>query len=485
MQNSITNKHPDGVYAVFFLQMFAMVGFMMLFALLTLYCTHVLHMPEQRAYDISDAFNAQVFAVSVLGGYLASKFLGYRYAFILSAIFAILGLSLILTINMTAFYLGLGMYTLAMGIQVPALNVLLSMLYDKGDERRDSGFILAYVGMNVGGFLASLFSGPISVKYGYHAAFFVGLVFAILLLINFLLFQYKFKPHKVDQLTREHAQAISMGKKIIGTVIALLFVPAIAALMDHPKWNNSILITVGIVCILATLMIAHKYEGVVRKKIHIFLLLCFISLFFWSLYLLGPTVLPIFTDRNVDRHFLTYLIPTASFSSLNPFFIITIGPLLSLLWMRLSRRNLNLTPAAKIAIGLVLMGAGYVALALGIHFHNPLGYVLAIWLVFSYFLQTVGELFIGPIGYAMIGALVPYEQEGFMQGIWQLFMGISGVWTDYLAKLTHRTVGENVSNPLLTNHDFSFTFILCGSITAIVGIATWFLAKRLKNLITA
>ena len=481
--NTTTSKHPSGVYTVFFLQMFSMVGFSMLFSLLTLYATHVLHMTDQRAYDISDAFNAQVFAVSVLGGFLASKFLGYRYAFILSAVLAIFGLTLILSTNTTAFYSGLGMYVLATGIQVPALNVLLSMLYEKGDARRDSGFILSYVGMNIGSFFASLLSGPLSEKYGYHTAFFVGLVFAVFTLINYLLHQYKFKPAKIDQLTRHHAAAISRPMKILGTIVTLLFIPIIALLMDFPQWNNTILISLGIVATLATLYFSKRYEAAVRRKILVFLLLCYVSLFFWALYLLVPTVLPLFTERNVDRHLLSWMIPTASFSSLNPFFIITIGPLLSLLWLRLQKKNIAMTPPGKFAIALLLMGAGYASLSLAIHFHNPLGLILAIWMVVSYFLQTVGELFIGPIGYAMVGALVPFELEGFMQGVWQLFTGISGVFTAYLASLTHRTTGQNVTNPLLTNHDFSYTFLLCGSITMCVGLLLALFVPRLRKII--
>lgn len=479
------NKYPEGVLTVFFLQMFSMVGFSMLFSLLTLYSTHVLHFATQRAYDISDAFNTQVFAVSVLGGYLASKFLGYRHAFVVSAVLAIIGLALILTTNPIAFYIGLGTYTLAQGIQVPSLNVLLSMLYAKDDKRRDAGFILAYVGMNIGAFFASLFAGPISVKYGYHAAFFVGLVFAIIMLINYLLHQYKFKPVKLDQLTRAHADAISTTRKIIGTGIAVLFIPLIALLMDFPKSNNYVLISLGVLCTISVFVMARKYTADVRKKIYMFLALCFVALFFFSLYLLSPTVLPIFLEQNVNRHFFSYTIPAASFLSLNPFFIITCGPLLSILWMRLSRRHISVTPPEKFSIGLMLMGAGFMVLSLGIYFHNPVGLIAGLWIVLSYLLQTVAELFISPIGYAMIGSLVPFELEGYMQGVWQLFTGIAGVWTDYLATLTHRTVAETVTNPLLTNHDFSSTFLLCGGITLVAGIITGFAAPKLKKYITA
>jgi len=333
--------------------------------------------------------------------------------------------------------------------------------------------------MNVGSFLASIFSGPISDKYGYWAAFFVGLVFAVLTLINYLLYQYKFKPVIIDKLTREHAASISARSKWFGFLITLLFIPLISALMDHPAWNNTILIALGILGTVIVLMVAIKQPPNVRNKLLVFLILSIIAMAFWALYLLAPTVLPLFTERNIDRNLFSFVIPTASYSSLNPFFIITLGPILSIIWLRLSKKNITMSTPAKFAVGLILMGAGYLLLALGIRFHNPLGLIAMIWLVGSYFLQTVGELFVGPIGYSMVGTLVPKEQEGLMMGIWQLFTGVAGVFTDYLSTLTG---GDNsVTNPLLTNPDYSHTFLLCGGITVVIGLFTLILAPHLNR----
>lgn len=477
----LTSGYPDGVFAMFFMQMFSMVGFMMLFALLTLYCTHVLHFTDQRAYDVSDTFNDQIFAVSILGGYVANRFLGYRYAFILSGILAIIGLGLLLTTNTTAFYVGLGMYVLSQGIMVPSMYVLLGMLYSDNDPMRDSGFIIAYIGMNVGGFFASLLSGPISEKFGYHTAFFVGLFFAVLTLVNYLMYQYKFKPAKVDRITRDHANRISTGSKLTGFFIVLIFIPIISELMNHPAWNNITLILLGILSIIIVMAIACRQKPAIRKKMIVFLILSIISMGFWALYLLAPTVLPLFTERNINRQIFSWIIPTASYSSLDPFFIITVGPILSYLWIRLSKKNITMSTPAKFSAGMILMGSGYLILALGIVFHQPTGLIAMIWIIASYFLQTMGELFVGPIGFSMVGNYVPSEHIGLMMGIWQLFTGIAGVFTDYLSKLIN-TGDEKVTNPLITNHAYTHTFILCGSITLIVGLITLLLTPWLNKL---
>lgn len=477
----VSTGHPEGVYAMFFLQMFSMVGFAMLYSLLTLYCTHVMHFPDQKAYDISDTFNDQVFATSILGGYIANKFLGYRFAFIVSAVFGILGLALLLSTNNIAFYYGLGMYVISQGLMVPAMYVLLGMLYDDNDPRRDSGFIISYIGMNVGSFFAMFFAGPISEKFGYWVAFFIGLFFALLTLINFLMFQYKFKPAKIDRLTSDHADKISAFSKWIGLIITIIFVPIIAELMAHPNWNNMTLIVLGIIGIIMVLYIAYKLEPQSRNKMLVFLILSIIGMAFWALYLLAPTVLPLFTERNIDRHLFSWLIPTASFSSLNPFFIITLGPILSYFWLRLSRKNIVMSTPGKFSVGLVLMGGGYLILSLGVYFHQPLGFIAMFWIIASYFLQTTGELFVGPIGYSMVGNFVPREHIGTMMGVWQLFTGVAGVFTDYLSKLIN-TGGDKVTNPLVTNPSYSHTFSLCGGITLVIGILTFIVTPALKRM---
>lgn len=477
----ISTGHPEGVYAMFFMQMFSMVGFSMLFSLLTLYCTHVLHFPDQRAYDISDTFNDQVFATSILGGYIANKFLGYRFAFIISGVLGILGLALLLTTNVTAFYLGLGMYVLSQGLMVPAMYVLLGMLYEDNDPRRDAGFIISYIGMNVGSFFASLFSGPISEKYGYWAAFFVGLFFAVLTLINFLMYQYKFKPEKIDRMTRDHADKISLQSKMIGLIVTILCIPVISELMNHPNWNNLSLIVLGILGIIIVQYISAKQEKPVRNKMWVFLILSIIGMAFWALYLLVPTVLPLFTERNVNRHVFDWIIPTASYSSLNPFFIITLGPILSYIWLRLCRKNIVMSTPKKFSVGIMLMGLGYLILSVAIYFHQPLGLIASAWMVASYFLQTSGELFVGPIGYSMVGNFVPREHIGTMMGIWQLFTGVAGVFTDYLSKLIN-TGGDKVTDPLVTNPAYSHTFTLCGGITLVIGILTFIVTPALKRM---
>jgi len=466
-----------------FIQMFSMVSFAMLFSLLTLYCIHVLHFPDQKAYDISDAFNAQVFAMAVLGGYISNRFLGYHSAFIFSGILMSFSLILLLSTNTIAFYYGLAIYILAQGIMFPSIFVLLGMLYQNDHAGRDSGFIVSYIGMNIGSFTASIFAGPISENYGYWVAFFIGFIFSVITLINYILHQYQFKPKVLTALTKAHANSISRGEQLFGMLIIFIAIPFLAKLIQFPHWNNLALTLLGLFCLLLMIkiMLAQK-DKQIRNRLFIFICLNIFSLAFWALYLLTPTIMPLFTERNIDRHVLGHLIPTASFIAANPLFVMLLGPCFSIMWLRLAKRGINLSTATKFSIGFLLMAAGYLILAVGTFLPNLQGSIPWPWLIASYALQTAGELFVAPIGLAMVGVLAPRKYEGLMMGIWQLSTGVAGVFTDYLSKLVNFSSTTSLT-PQATNLHYAHLFLLCGILMTVVGLITVCLLPFLNRLL--
>ena len=466
MPTIIKAKYPQGVLAIFFMQMFSMVGFSILFAILTLYCIHVLHFSNQKAFNVTEAFNAQVFALSVLGGYLGNRLLGYRLVFIISAILAVIGY-IFLSTNLHLFYYGLSLFALSQGLMVPSIFVLLGTLYKPNDIRRDSGFILAYIGMNIGSLFASIISGYVSQNYGYHLVLIIGLVFCCFTFISYGIFSYKIKKHIID--SPNFHLAIKPHFKVYGIFLILIFIPVITVLLKYAFWNNIILISLAIIIFLYLIITAFNQQKDTRKKVLLFLLLSVLSILFWALYLLAPTVLPLFTEQNVNRNIFSTIIPAASFSSLNPFFIIILGPLTGWLWFKLGNAGKKITTVQKFSFGLLLMGMGYLILGTGILNQNSFGYIFCGWIVISYFLQTLGELCVGPIGYAMIGDLAPANQEGIMMGVWQLMSGIAGVLTNYLSHFLGKI---NSSSPLITNHLYLSTFLTCGSIVIVVGLLT-------------
>ena len=182
-------KHPKGVFPLFFLQLLGMIGFSMIYSLIVLYATHKLGFTDNSAYTICAAFNALAFATSVPGGYLAEKYLGFNYATMLSIIIGSLGLFLIAIPSIITLYIGLGFFIMGTGMIIPCLYVLLGGLYKKNDNHRENGFLLSYIGMNAGSFLASAISGSVAQSVGYPIAFLIGAATTLLMIPIFLSYQ--------------------------------------------------------------------------------------------------------------------------------------------------------------------------------------------------------------------------------------------------------------------------------------------------------
>jgi proton-dependent oligopeptide transporter, POT family len=476
---AVERRYPQGVFSMFFLQLFSMIGFSMVFALLVLYVTYRLHFDVHHAFALSATFNALVFAFAVFGGYLGERFLGYRYAVWLSIILATIGMLILAIPRVDAVYWGLAIFIVATGIMTPCLFVLLGRLYHAKDPRRDSGFTIAYIGMNVGSFSASIASGYLT-RYGsYSGAFLIGAFFTFVLLIVFLLYRKDFKHSgEVMAFVKTRPDAIKRSR-MMGVCLVAISLPITAFLVRFASISNLILLVVGVMAVGLVIYLAMQESKQYRSKLFVYLMLTVISVAFWALYSLTPSAIIMFVHNNVDRHLFGYAIPTASYSALNPLFIIIFGPLISFLWMYLNYHNRGISTPAKFAIGVFLMGGGFLILAVGIGATGSHGLLSSWWIVLSYLLQTLGELCVGPIGFAMVGELVPARLEGLMMGIWQLAAGVAGALTEFMANYT--TSPKGIA-PAVTNPIYAHAFLLFGSITIGVAVINVLLVPYLKKL---
>jgi len=471
-------KFPPGVFVIFSLLLLVMVGFSVVFTLLVLYCTRRLGMSDDHAYALSAAFNALVFSLSVPGGYLGGRYLGYRFAVMVSLVLAIIGLFIMAIPTVVALYWGLAIFTVSNAIVMPCLFVLLGRLYHTSDVRREAGFTVAYIGMNLGSFFAAACSGVIANNLGYGAAYLVGGMAAVVCLVLFLVYRKDFRPRKKDnQLTKLRPDAIRRHRRA-GFLWILVSLPITAILLHFADFCTVSLIVLGIFCVFFVLRLAFKESKQYRNKLIVFLVLNIVSVMFWALYTLAPSALTIFISHNVDRHLFGFEIPAATYYSLNPLFIVLIGPLLGMLWLYLNKHGKRISTPIKFSISLFLMGAGYLILVPAIGAHNAAGYVAMGWIVLSFFLQATGELFIGPVGYAMVGELVPPRLEGVMMGVWQLAAGVAASVAGYLAQYT--TTPTHAVNPLLTNTTYSHAFGTFGWVSVYVGGFTVLFAIYLR-----
>jgi POT family proton-dependent oligopeptide transporter len=481
IKDTMDVKYPRGVFIMFFVQLLSMIGFSFVMYLLVLYCTHSLHLDDQHAYALTGAYVALMYATHIIGGHIGERYFGYKRSVVSGVTIAAFGLFLLYIKSYILLIFGLAIFIVGSGLFIPCSFVLLGRIYPTGSFFRETGFMISYIGMNVGSFFACALAGPLQKYFDFNMVFLIGGICQLLLLFYFLTYRYVFNESAPDSISAR-SYIKTKSNTIIGWLWNVVTVVLVTILLLYPSFCNILLIFVGVLSAAFIIACASKERGIVKRNLYAFLILVSISLCFWSLYMLSGSALMLFSDRNIDRNILGYVIPTASLSALNPFFIMAIGPLLGIFWPFIHRVfGIEISIPRKFSFGLIFMGIGFLVLVFGIRHANSLGLISLSWLIYSYFFQTIGELLVGPVGFSMVGSLVPERMEGVMMGIWELASGLAGILSAYLAQKTYFKNGQDL---LSTNIDYSHQFLLYGSIIIIIGIIVTIFSPLIKKLTT-
>jgi POT family proton-dependent oligopeptide transporter len=459
---------PKGAGALFFIQMFSTLAFSVLYSTLVLYTTNGLKLSDSVATSITASFVAFNYALHLLGGYIGGRFLSYRSLFCIGMLLQMFGCIFISMPTETALYWGLATFLTGAGLNVTCINCLLTQLFTPNDKRREAAFLWNYSGMNVGFFVGFSISGYFQLTNGYHELF---LLSSLGNLTAFLLTLFKWKSlsdinTSFSELSAKKQSSASM--KGLCMIVSLLL--GLRLLLEHAHFSNSLIMAVGITMgfVMAYLAIKqpHKEDG---NKLWAYIILALTSLVFWTLYQLAPMGLTLFIERNVDRHFLGLLIAPQWVQNINTIVIIIGGPLLSVIFTQLRERGVRLTIPIQFSMALLMIGTSFAILPLGIHYADPAGLTHFNWILVSYILQSAGELFISPIGYAMVGQLAPRRLQGLMMGTWMMITGVAATLSAYFSKMALGSMGS--TDPLITNVSFSHTFGLLGWSSIAMGVA--------------
>lgn len=458
---------PHGAGALFLIQIFATLGFSVLYSTLILYATRGLHMSDLLATSITGSFVALNYFLHLLGGYVGGRFLSYRSLFIIGMFLQVIGCVLI-SFPTTEFLLwGLSSFLAGSGLNVTCINCMVTQLFEPDDKRRESAFLWNYSGMNIGFFIGFSISGYLELQNAYRELF---LLSGLGNLIAFFICLYNWNTLK-DRHTTFIEKTIAQQSKIRWTgfliVLALFF--SLRVLLKHTEFCNQFIIIIGISMLALIVALALRQEGKMeRNKMWGFIVLALASVIFWTLYQLAPMGLNLFIERNVDRHFLGLLIAPQWVQNINTIVIIIGGPLLSFLFNHLRERGFNISIPFQFSVALLLIGTALALLPVGISMANAQGYTNFNWILISYILISSGELFISPIGYAMVGQLAPLPLRGLMMGMWMMIIGVSAILSDHFSKIA---LGHTDStNPLLTNISYSHTFGLLGCSAIAAGL---------------
>tara|TARA_B110000967_G_scaffold774_1_gene757 strand:+ start:7192 stop:8535 length:1344 start_codon:yes stop_codon:yes gene_type:complete len=376
---------PIGLYVLFFTEMWERFSYYGMRAILVLYLVQSTTEPNAglgwsngEALELYGWYTMLVYVASIPGGWIADRVLGQKKAVIWGAVLLVFGHSILAIEQLWAFYTGLGLIIAGVGMLKPNISTMVGGLYKEGDIRRDKGFTIFYIGINVGAFLSSLVVGYVGEIYGWHYGFGLAGICMFLGLFQFIIGQ----------------------KHLLGVGDFLGNNQETQAVMKNPLT---------------------KIE---KDKIAVLILSFLMVIVFFGAFEQAGGLMNLYTKEKTNRILMGWEIPASWFQSLNAFFIITLGTLTAGFWATRKRKGKEASSLFKMIVGLVIMGLGFLFMtAAALEFESH-GSSAMYWLVFAYLFHTLGELSLSPVALSFVTKLAPAKYASLMMGLYFATTGI-------------------------------------------------------------
>lgn len=496
--------HPKGLYVCFLTEMWERFSFYGMKYLLLLYLTKYHLFSDGEGLDVLGSYAGLVYAMPVIGGVLADRYLGMRKSVIFGGIllcFGHLGMAweghaayldngvrIQDSQALQVFYFSIALIIVGVGFLKPNISTIVGKLYEKGDPRRDAGFTIFYMGINLGSFIATILCGYLGETYGWKYGFGLAGIGMVLGLIIFIFGQKYLEGHAEPSNPELLKQPIFAGinREYLIYICSILSLFFIWTLMKNIHVVEITLNSMAVVALLAIMFyIFFKCNPLERRQMSVLMVLIIFSVIFWALFEQSAASMTLFADRAMDRTMGGIEFTAAQFGSLNALFIIFLAPLFSYIWVQLAKRNMEPSTPVKFSLGIMQAGLGFGALVLGASFSDG-GKVAAIWLVLAYLLHTMGELCLSPIGLSAVTKLSVQKIVSFMMGTWFLATAYAEFVAAQLSKLAsiESTDGQtfNVAEAVTTYSDFFETMLYIGvGFGMLLLILSPFLTKAMKE----
>lgn len=483
--SSVTDRgffgHPRGLSTLFFTEMWERFSYYGMRAILTLYMTKSiveggLGFDEKYASVIYATYVSSVWYLPLVGGWLADRILGARRAVLIGGIIIACGHYSMAVNSLPSFYAGLVLIAIGTGLLKPNISAMVGQLYSDRDERRDAGFSIFYMGINLGAFLSPIVVGFLAQhvwfrdfisKMGFdpnnswHFGFGAAGVGMTLGLIQYVIGRNRLRnvgarPEKRTAASSEKFDVVTGVLAVIGGVVG-----AVLGLYFGDAGAISALFPAVVFFFAGYLLGTVRLLGgnELKNVLVIFILFVF-SIVFWMTFEQAGSSLTLFADRLTRTTVLGWAYPSSWFQSVQPIFIIILAPVFAGIWQKLGERQPS--SPGKFTFGLLFAGLAFVVVTIASMLTGG-GRVSPLWLIFVYFLQSVGELCLSPVGLSTVTKLAPARMVGLMMGVWFLSISIGS----YIAGLTTRFFAGN--DPAVLTRAF-------GTFAAITLIAAFVLA---------
>jgi POT family proton-dependent oligopeptide transporter len=471
---------PRGLATLFFTEMWERFTYYGMRAILILFMVAAvskggLGIDDRTASSIYGLYLACTYLLSLFGGWIADRLIGAQRAVVSGGIFIMVGNAMLASGSTQVFFLGLVVTVFGVGLLKPNISAIVASLYPEGGSRRDAGFSIFYMGINLGAFLGSLLVPIFADWLGWHWGFALPALGMFFGLVQFI-------------LTRRYLGTSGLGAAAdakrgswLPVIVFVAVVVVVAALSVTGRLTiDPIAVSAAASWLIGLLAAAYFiylffFAGLVgaeRSRAYVMAALFVACAMFWAGFEQTGASLNLFADRYTDRHIFGWEMPAGVLQAVNPLFIILFAPLFAALWLSLGKRSKDLPAPAKFAAGLILMGLGFLVMYFASHAVIAGEKVLPTWLIVTYMLHTWGELCLSPVGLSSMTKLAPSRFVGQVMGVWFLATAL----------------GNNLAGQLSSEYDASNLLSLPGLFLKIFwwgvvgGAVMLLLTPRLKRL---
>lgn len=525
-----TSKHPKGLYLIFATSTAERFSYYGMRAIFILFLTQALLLDTENAASIYGSYTGLVYLTPLIGGYIADKYWGIRRSIFWGAMMMAVGQTLMffsasmlesVQLSHWLMYGGLTFLIMGNGCFKPTVASLVGQLYKPGDKRLDAAYTIFYMGVNVGSFLAPLICGyfgetgdPHDFKWGF-------LIAAIVTLFTVIVFEtqknkylispdgkqlgispdtQKDKQNKAAALcsteeeinntdknrsnTRHSAGATHTKNQNYRKVgIMVLLGIALATLFYYCFRNDWISIGIFTACIVfpVSILLDSGLTKIERHRIYVIYIIAFFVIFFWAAYEQAGASLTLFASEQTNRFIFGWEMPASWIQSFNPFFVIVLAAIMPGMWSYLNKHNMEPASPTKQAIGLLLLSLGYLVICFGVKNIQPGVKVSLIWLTGLYFIHTIGELALSPIGLSMVNKLTPARFASLMMGIWYLSNATANKFAGILSGLypENGKVTTLLGYRIEDMYDFFMVFVVMSGVASLI---LFLLSKKLQKM---
>lgn len=502
-----TTGHPKGLYLIFATSTAERFSYYGMRAIFILYLTQALLLDKEAAASIYGSYTGLVYLTPLIGGYIADKYWGIRRSVFWGATLMAVGQFLMFfsasvlgtqALSRGLMYGGLTFLILGNGCFKPTVSSLVGQLYKPGDQRLDSAYTIFYMGVNVGSFLAPLVCGyfgetgrPEDFKWGF-------LIAAVVTVFTVILFETQKDKYLTGPDGGQLGVAPGAGKGRPSAVQAAapagtrrtrnrLVLGALALVLAAAFYwifgDDWISIGIFTACIVfpASILLEGSLTKVERDRIFVIYIIAFFVIFFWAAYEQAGASLTLFAAEQTDRFIGGWEMPASWIQSFNPFFVVVLAAVMPGVWGFLHKRGMEPSSPTKQAIGLLLLSLGYLVICIGVKGLQPGVKVGLVWLTALYFIHTMGEIALSPIGLSMVNKLTPVRFASLMMGIWYLstatankFAGILGGFYPEEGKVKV-LFGYRIE----TLYDFFMVFVV---MSAAASLVLFLLSRKLQKM---